>query len=34
MKKYKIAAILMILHGGFIEIGGIFGGDTSIIYRN
>lgn len=23
MKKYKIAAILMIIHGGFMEIGGI-----------
>lgn len=22
MKKYKIAAILMIIHGGFMEIGG------------
>lgn len=33
MKKYKIAAILMIIHGGFIEIGGILG-DTSNIYRN
>ena len=22
MKKYKIASILMIIHGGFIEIGG------------
>lgn len=25
MKKYKIAAILMIIHGGFIELGGILG---------
>lgn len=25
MKKYKIAAILMIIHGGFIEIGGVLG---------
>ena len=24
MKKYKIAAILMIIHGGFMELGGIF----------
>lgn len=24
MKKYKIAAILMIIHGGLIEIGGCF----------
>ncbi len=24
MKKYKIAAILMIIHGGFMEIGGCF----------
>lgn len=24
MKKYKIAAILMIIHGGFMEIGGVF----------
>ena len=23
MKKYKIAAILMIIHGGFMEIGGV-----------
>ena len=23
-KKYKIAAILMIIHGGFMELGGIF----------
>ena len=23
MKKYKIAAILMILHGGFMELGGV-----------
>jgi len=23
MKKYKIAAILMIIHGGFMELGGI-----------
>ena len=23
MKKYKIAAILMIIHGGFMEVGGI-----------
>lgn len=25
MKKYKIAAILMIIHGGFMEIGGVLG---------
>lgn len=24
MKKYKLASILMIIHGGFMEIGGIF----------
>lgn len=24
MKRYKIAAILMIIHGGFMEIGGCF----------
>ena len=24
MKKYKIAALLMIIHGGFMELGGIF----------
>ncbi|MDE6864282.1 MAG: DUF2127 domain-containing protein [Eubacterium sp.] len=24
MKKYKIAAILMLIHGGFMEIGGCF----------
>lgn len=24
MKKYKIAAILMIIHGGFMELGGVF----------
>lgn len=24
MKKYKIAAMLMIIHGGFMEIGGVF----------
>lgn len=24
MKKYKIAAVLMIIHGGFMEIGGCF----------
>ena len=24
MKKYKIAAWLMIIHGGFMELGGIF----------
>lgn len=24
MKKYKIAAVLMIIHGGFMELGGIF----------
>ncbi len=24
MKKYKIAAILMIIHGGFMELGGGF----------
>ena len=23
MKKYKIAAILIIIHGGFMEIGGV-----------
>lgn len=23
MKKYRIAAILMIMHGGFMEIGGV-----------
>lgn len=23
MKKYKIAAILMIIHGGFMEIAGV-----------
>ena len=23
MKKYRIAAILMIIHGGFMEIGGV-----------
>ena len=23
MKKHKIAAILMIIHGGFMEVGGI-----------
>lgn len=36
MKKYKIAAILMIIHGGFMEIGGglflipvlLFGSDS------
>ena len=25
MRKYKIAAILMIIHGGFMEIGGVLG---------
>ncbi len=24
MKKYKIAAVLMIIHGGFMELGGVF----------
>ena len=24
MKKYKIAALLMIIHGGFMELGGVF----------
>lgn len=24
MKKYRIAAILMIIHGGLMELGGIF----------
>ena len=24
MKKYKIAAMLMIIHGGFMELGGVF----------
>lgn len=24
MKKYKIAAMMMIIHGGFMEIGGVF----------
>ena len=24
MKKYKIAAVLMIIHGGFMEIGWFF----------
>lgn len=24
MKKYKFAAVLMIIHGGFMELGGIF----------
>ena len=24
MKKYKIVAVIMIIHGGFMEIGGIF----------
>ena len=24
MKKYKLASILMIIHGGFMEIGGVF----------
>lgn len=24
MKKYKTAAVIMIIHGGFMEIGGIF----------
>lgn len=24
MKKYKITAVIMIIHGGFMEIGGIF----------
>ncbi len=24
MKKYKIAAIIMIIHGGFMELGGVF----------
>ena len=23
MKKYKIAAVLMIIHGGFMELGGV-----------
>lgn len=34
MKKYKIAAMLMIIHGGFMELGGIFCDDTSIADRN
>ena len=25
MKRYKIAAWLMIIHGGFMEIGGVLG---------
>ena len=25
MRKYKIAAILKIIHGGFMEIGGVLG---------
>lgn len=24
MKRYKIAAWLMIIHGGFMEIGGVY----------
>ncbi len=24
MKKYRVAAILMIIHGGFMELGGVF----------
>jgi uncharacterized membrane protein (DUF2068 family) len=24
MKKYRLAAVLIIIHGGFMEIGGIF----------
>ena len=25
MKKYKAAAVIMIIHGGFMEIGGVLG---------
>ena len=24
MKSYKIPALLMIIHGGFMELGGVF----------
>ena len=24
MKKYKVAAVIMIIHGGFMELGGVF----------
>ncbi len=23
MKKYKVAAVIMIIHGGFMELGGV-----------
>ncbi len=34
MKKYKIAAILMIIHGGFMEIGGCFAMIPALILGN
>lgn len=32
MRKYKIAAILMIIHGGFMELGGILVMVPAIIF--
>ncbi|MBQ9885264.1 MAG: DUF2127 domain-containing protein [Lachnospiraceae bacterium] len=32
MKKYKLAAILMIIHGGFMELGGVLCMIPCLIY--
>ena len=33
MKRYKIAAWLMIIHGGFMEIGGVLCALPALILR-
>ena len=32
MKSYKIPALLMIIHGGFMELGGVFCMISSLIF--
>lgn len=34
MKKYKIAAVLLIIHGGIFEIGGLFSIIPIILFGN
>ncbi|HWS30226.1 MAG TPA: hypothetical protein VN512_08970 [Clostridia bacterium] len=34
MKKYKIAAVLMIIHGGFMEIGGCLAMIPVLLFGN
>ncbi len=34
MKKYKAAAVIMIIHGGFMEIGGVLGMIPALLLGN